>query len=97
MKTTLSEEKKREIITVSYQVIHKGLTRDEMILNLTEQAIIKNLEKEIDEFQNPYPKDVFVWNNKDKLYFNRGSFNEFIYGVVENTKKDIKKSLFQER
>ena len=30
---------------------------------------------------------------KQKLDFNRGRFNEFIYTVVENTKKDIIKEL----
>ena len=42
-----------------------------------------------EDFVNPYPKDIFVWNNKEKLNFNRGRFNEFINQVVENTKDDI--------
>ena len=52
---------------------------------------IKNRIIEIikEEFENPYPKDIFVWDNKEKLKFNRGRFNEFIFNVVENTKEKI--------
>ena len=42
-----------------------------------------------EEFQNPYPRDMFLWINKEKLTFDRGRFNEFIHTVVENTKNDI--------
>ncbi len=49
----------------------------------------KECRELIKEYQNPYPKDIFKWDNKEKLNFNRGRFNEFIYNVVENTKKDI--------
>ena len=48
--------------------------------------IIKIIQE---EHQNPYPKDIFRWDNKEKLNFDRGRFNEFIFSVVENTKKDI--------
>jgi hypothetical protein len=41
--------------------------------------IIKNLE-------NPYPKDIFVWDNKEKLDFNRGRFNKFNFELVEKIK-----------
>jgi len=52
---------------------------------------IKNRIIEIinEEFVNPYPTDIFVWDNKEKLKFNRGRFNEFIHNVVENTRVDI--------
>jgi len=42
-----------------------------------------------EEFTNPYPKDIFLWDNDGKLDFTRGRFHEFIYAVVENTKNDI--------
>ena len=45
--------------------------------------------KIINEYQNPYPKDIFTWDNEEKLNFNRGRFNEFIDRVVENTRSDI--------
>lgn len=41
--------------------------------------------------QNPYPKDVFKWDNKDKLEFNRGRFNQHCFEVWENCKNDILK------
>ena len=52
---------------------------------------VKNRIVEIikEEFKNPYPKDIFIWNNKERLKFDRGRFNEFIYTIVENTKEDI--------
>jgi len=47
------------------------------------------LIKAIKEYENPYPQDIFCWENKDKLKFNRGRFNEFIYYAVEHTKENI--------
>jgi hypothetical protein len=44
--------------------------------------IVKNLE-------NPYPKDIFTWNNKDKLEFNRGRFHQFCFELVENIRKKL--------
>ena len=34
---------------------------------------VKNRIVEIikEEFENPYPKDIFIWDNKEKLKFNR--------------------------
>jgi len=49
----------------------------------------KIIEMINEEFVNPYPKNIFVWNNKEKLNFNRGRFNKFVHNVVENTKMDI--------
>ena len=49
--------------------------------------------KIIDELGNPYPKDVFTWDNKEKLNFNRGRFNQHCFEIVENTKADIKKRM----
>lgn len=40
-------------------------------------------------FVNPYPKDIFRWNNKEKIDLTRGRFNEFINSIVENARKDI--------
>lgn len=54
---------------------------------------MENLIKKIKEYKNPYPSDIFCWDNKEKLSFNRGRFNEFIHSVVENTKNDIIKTI----
>ena len=42
-----------------------------------------------EEFENPYPKDIFCWNTKGDVELKRGRFNEFIYSVAENTKEKI--------
>ena len=54
------------------------------IVQSIKKDILEKIEKEIDEFENPYPKDIFKWDNKEKLNFNRGRFNEFTYSIVEN-------------
>ena len=54
---------------------------------------LKEILKIISETKNPYPKDIFLWNNKEKLNFNRGRFNKFTYEVVENIKEQIIKEL----
>ena len=43
--------------------------------------------------ENPYPKDIFLWDNEEKLDIDRGRFNEFVFSVVENTKWKIIKEL----
>ena len=54
-----------------------------------EYELCKRLINLIKEHPNPYPKDIFLWNNKESLDFNRGRFNKFIFQVAENTKEDI--------
>lgn len=39
--------------------------------------------------RNPYPKDVFKWDNPEKLDFNRGRFNQHCFEVWENCKQDV--------
>jgi len=51
--------------------------------------------KIIDKHENPYPKDIFLWDSKEKLNFNRGRFNEFIYNVVENMRAELKKEFIE--
>ena len=41
------------------------------------------------EFENPYPKDIFLWDNKEKITLTRGRLNEFRFSIVENTKREI--------
>lgn len=42
-----------------------------------------------EEFENPYPEDIFRYDNKEKMDISRGRFNEFISNVVNNTKNGI--------
>ena len=53
------------------------------------EDIKKGVIKEIENFQNPYPKDVFRWNNLEMLNFNRGRFNQFCFEIVENMRRDL--------
>ena len=47
----------------------------------------------IDDLENPYPKDIFKWNNKEKLEFNRGRFNQHCFEIWENCKNELKEEL----
>lgn len=49
----------------------------------------REMIEKIEKFPNPYPKDVFTWNNKEKLGFNRGKFNEFTHKQIENFRDDV--------
>ena len=41
------------------------------------------MTKEKIKNDNPYPKDVFLWDNKEKLNFNRGRFNQHCFEIWE--------------
>ena len=47
----------------------------------------------INNYKNPYPKDVFIWNNEAMLDITRGRFNEFIYNIVENMRETLRYEL----
>lgn len=53
---------------------------------MNKEQIIDIINK---EFENPYPPDIFLWDNKEKLKFNRGRLNEHRYNVVEDTRVQI--------
>ena len=53
----------------------------------------KRILELIDEFSNPYPKDIFLWDNKEKLDFNRGRFNQHCFEIVENIRESLKKQV----
>lgn len=57
---------------------------------------IDKLLEIIRSFENPYPKDIFSWENKDHITISRGRFNQFINSVVENTKNGIIKNIIEE-
>lgn len=46
----------------------------------------------IENYPNPYPKDIFEWCNKEKLDFDRGRFNQHCYSIV----KTLKQALLEE-
>ena len=43
----------------------------------------------INNYKNPYPKDIYLWSNTDKVNFTRGRFNKFIYQMVETMRESI--------
>lgn len=57
-------------------------------------ALVEEQKKALKDYRNPYPKDLFVWNNKEKLDFDRGRFNKFTHKLVENIREDLRKILF---
>ena len=50
----------------------------------------------IKTFENPYPRDIFSWENTEPVKLNRGRFQEFIFTVVESTRNRIIKRLEEE-
>ena len=58
-----------------------------------QKAERKRILELIDEFSNPYPKDIFLWDNKEKLDFNRGRFNQHCFEIVENIREALKKQV----
>ena len=65
----------------------------EAVIQKTREEVIEDIKK----LENPYPKDIFVWDSKKKLDFNRGRFNQHCLEVVENTKRDIIKIIKETR
>jgi hypothetical protein len=43
----------------------------------------------IGEWVNPYPPDLFCWQNDDVKNLTTGRFNQFVWQVVENTRADM--------
>lgn len=57
------------------------------------KAAKKKARDEIESYENPYPKDVFKWDNKEELEFNRGRFNRHCFEIVELMKEKLKEKL----
>ena len=53
----------------------------------------KELIEVIRTYQNPYPKDIFLWDSESKLDFSRGRFNKHCYQIVENMRSDLLKEI----
>ena len=45
---------------------------------------------------NPYPKDVFLWNNPEKITLTKGRLNKLCYEIYENAKNDLTNKLLKE-
>jgi hypothetical protein len=41
------------------------------------------------QWKNPYPKDIFTWDNQETITLKKGRFNQFIHSVVENTRESL--------
>lgn len=65
-------------------------------LELYTKKIRKQLIEEIKNVMNPYPKDIFVWDNKEDIKITRGRFNKFIHFIVENVRQEIIRNLMNE-
>jgi len=65
----------------------------EEITELKERLKIADFIKKLEEYPNPYPKDIFMWDNTEKLDFNRGRFHRHCFEIVENVRNDLIKEL----
>lgn len=68
----------------------------ELFVGLSEEAK-KNLIDIIRTYQNPYPKDIFLWDNTNKIDFSRGRFNKHCYKIVESMRSDLLKEMEEKR
>ncbi len=63
------------------------------ISNLPNQDLKEKILKEIDELENPYPKDIFEWNNEKYMQIRIGRFNEHCFKIVENVREKLKSKI----
>jgi len=59
-------------------------------MNQNEKNILRYL---VVNYKNPYPKDIFRWDNEGDVSFNRGRFNQHCYEIVENMRNDLLKEI----
>ena len=62
-------------------------------LNKFKEEVSQHVIDIIKTYQNPYPKDIFLWDNKGKLDFSRGRFNKHCYKIVESMRSDLLKDM----
>ena len=97
-------EKVRRLDALKLKLIQKMDTYGILMTKDDPREIIENIiieaRKEvidiIKDYPNPYPKDIFLWDNKGKLDFSRGRFNEHCYKIVESMRSDLMKSIKEE-
>lgn len=78
------------------EVHHVCVCGQHDVIKLPNLISRKKMIEIIKEYENPYPKDVFLWDNKVDMKITRGRFNEFIHLVVENTRNDLITKLMEE-
>lgn len=86
----------KEIESLDGLVFIKELNREKETKWVNLHHVKQFLAEKLDGMKNPYPKDIFRWNNKEKLKFNRGRFNRHCYEIYEFAKEDLKKELLGE-
>jgi hypothetical protein len=64
--------------------------------SFSEKRLQEKILSIIKDFPNPYPEDIFTWDNPEKITDARGKYNKMFYTIVENTKDDIVKALVEE-
>jgi hypothetical protein len=47
----------------------------------------------VTSLENPYPYDIFKWDNPEKLNFTRGRFNQHCFEVWENCRTKLLEKL----
>ena len=51
---------------------------------------MSDLIDEIKKIKNPYPPDIFTWDNPDKFdHITIGRFHQFCYQIAENMKDTV--------
>lgn len=56
---------------------------------MSEEIDKNKLIEEIRGLENTYPKDIFGWDNKEECSITKGRLNQFLFQVVENTRRKI--------
>ena len=51
--------------------------------------LIDDVIKTIQGIENPYPPDIFTWDNSEPINITKGRFNQHVYEVAENMRKGI--------
>jgi len=87
------------VINMSYPEVFDVMDRVKLTFQLDmcrRKGLIKfttEIKEIVQNYENPYPKDIFVWDNKEKLNFNRGRFHRHCFEIVENMRQNILKEL----
>ncbi len=76
-------ERFRKLKKQYYLKYRIGKTRKKIIEALTE------LKEDVEQLENQYPKDIFLWDSKKDLNITIGRFNEHCYNTVLNSRRKI--------
>lgn len=64
--------------------------------SFSEKRLQEKILNIIKDFPNPYPPDIFNWDNQEQITDTRGKYNKLFFTIVENTKDDIAKLIVEE-